>query len=127
MNTDHQKKAVIYSRCAGGSESSLALAFIEQEQLCKAVAGVKNYQVLEVFRDHGSGTSADRPGLDAMLEFLREDRAGSISVIVQDVSRLARSVAVLTALREQFGPSRELIEATGSDGTRAPLYDRRPS
>lgn len=69
-----------------------------QATRCREYAERKGYQVLETFHDKAiSGSLADRPGVMAMLSFLKEhNRDEEIIVIIDDISRLARDTRVHT-------------------------------
>ena len=56
-------------------------------------------EVIEVFEDSESGSLIDRPGMQAMLKFLRAHRKDNITVIIDDLSRLARGMEAHIHLR----------------------------
>ena len=57
-------------------------------------------EVDRTFDDHASGGSADRPGLTALLDHMREGD----TVVVHSLDRLARSLPDLLALVERITP-----------------------
>ncbi len=62
---------------------------------------MKGYEVADVFRDEGaSGSMIERPGMIAMLGFLKKHRRQtSHAVLIDDISRLARGLEAHTQLR----------------------------
>jgi DNA invertase Pin-like site-specific DNA recombinase len=64
-----------------------------QEQRCRAFCKQEGLPVLEVFVDPGeSGRSADRPEFQKMLAFCKKHQREIRSLVVQDLSRLARNL-----------------------------------
>ena len=102
--TQQQSKhtnAVIYCRVSSAKQVEEGHGLDSQATRCREYAGRKGYQVLETFHDKAiSGSLADRPGVMAMLGFLKENsRNEEIIVIIDDISRLARDTRVHTDLR----------------------------
>ena len=97
-NQAKQSIAVIYARVSSTQQKTQGHGLESQEVRCREFATYKDYQVVEVFRDDASGSLTDRPGMKAMLTFLRRQRGDTI-VIVDDISRLARSLEAHIKLR----------------------------
>ena len=100
------QKAFIYCRTAredGGRQLEM------QESRCRELAHADEYEVVGVYRDVASGNTVDRPGLNEMLgeiESAQQRGDGPRTVIIDDVSRLARRVDVyfeLSAAMRQRG------------------------
>jgi len=72
---------------------------------CREYAERKGYAVVETFFDKAiSGSLSDRPGVMAMLSYLKHHSgSGEIVVIIDDISRLARDTRVHTDLRLAIG------------------------
>ena len=70
----------------------------EEQNLERQEVLMRELGVEKVFTDKASGKSKDREGLRAMLEFVREGD----TVIVESISRFARSVKDLLDLVEQL-------------------------
>lgn len=72
-----------------------------QAMRCREYAERKGYEVVETFFDKAiSGSLSERPGVMAMLSYLKHHSAsGEIVVIIDDISRLARDTRVHTDLR----------------------------
>ena len=51
---------------------------------------MKGHEVVGVFTDDVSGSLVDRPGMKAMLAFIRKQRGSGTVVIIDAVTRLAR-------------------------------------
>ena len=94
------QKAVIYCRVANiPDDCSLIEACNGQEAHCRDFAQHKDLYVLDVFRDHITGTSDDRPAFSNMLDFLRNHSDQGIAVIVDNIAQLARDTLTYAQLR----------------------------
>src|SRR5271167_1204259 len=78
-------KAVIYCRVSSAKQTTRGDGLGSQETRCRDYAGYKNLEIVEVFRDDMSGSLAKRPGMDAMLAFLRRRKTEGIVVIIDDI------------------------------------------
>ena len=99
---DHDiTRAVIYARVSSTAQVTRGHGLGSQETRCRDYARHKNYEVAEVFRDEGiSGGLIDRPGMQAMLSYLRkESKRGPVVVLIDDISRLARDIKAHLDLR----------------------------
>lgn len=87
-------KAIIYSRVASDAVLDGGNSINSQQRRCRAYAARKGYDVVQVFCDVGSsGCKAERPGIQALLQHLELDHAnGPCAVVIDNISRLARSV-----------------------------------
>jgi site-specific DNA recombinase len=98
-----RRRVAIYTRTAARDPIS-ADALKEQEQVCRSFATKQGWDVVAVYADHGfSGTRADRPGLQRLLEVARMGEVDTIVVMTRD--RLARSLALLQRLQRSFSRS----------------------
>ena len=72
---------------------------------CREYAKHKRYEIAEVFADESvSGGMIDRPGMQAILAFLRKHkRHRTHIVIIDDISRLARGLDAHIRLRSEIG------------------------
>lgn len=106
---EHRKpQAVIYARVATVEPDDKDGNVARQIQLCRNHAATQGYRVARVFSDAGvSGTTADRPGLNAMLAYLESNRDSETIVLIEDMTRLARDIFVHIMLSTH-------IEATGA-------------
>ena len=107
MNFAHQHvepergtPAVIYCRVSSKAQTKRGDGLGSQENRCREYATYKGYPVEDVFTDDVSGSLADRPGILAMLDWLRKHRRQSPVVIIDDISRIARDVRTHFKLRE---------------------------
>lgn len=80
---------------------------------------MKELGVEKVFTDKASGMNADRPALKEMLNFVRENDV----VVVESISRLARSVSdllriiqTLTDKKVEFVSQKEAIDTSSPQG-----------
>lgn len=93
MKPSTPPKAVIYCR-VNDSELPRSAAHLHwQETNCRAHAAEKGYDVVQGFHEIGSVTGGARPGLTALLAYLAAHQEETQVVIVNDLSRLARSVS----------------------------------
>ena len=89
-----QTKAVIYCRVSSVAQVAKGHGIASQETRCREFARMKHYDVQEVFKDEAvSGGVIDRPGMLSMLAYLKKHkRGGGHTVIIDDISRLARDI-----------------------------------
>ncbi len=98
MSKKEKTKAVIYCRVSSTKQVREGDGLASQETRCREYARYHGHEVVEVFRDDITGSTADRRGLNAMLAFLRKHP--DIVVIIDDVSRLGRDREVYWDLRK---------------------------
>ena len=92
-NTESEtNKAVIYCRVSSSKQTKRGDGLHSQETRCREYARYKGYEVVGTFSDDMSGSLATRPGMHAMLAFLRKRRKFGTVVIIDDISRLARGI-----------------------------------
>ena len=103
--------AVIYCRVSSKAQAKRGDGLNSQEARCRQYAAFKGYNVMRVFSDDLTGQSAERPGLNALLSFLQADRRNPHVVIIDDLSRFARRVAVHFKLRETIALSGGILES----------------
>ncbi len=99
MSNKHQKQAVIYCRVSDTKQVRDGDGLNSQETRYREFARRKNYTVAAVFKDDITGKLVDRPGMKAMLAFIRQHRAQGVVVIIDDISRLARGLQAHIELR----------------------------
>lgn len=99
MSETTSQKAVIYTRVSDTKQTIKGSGLDSQETRCREFARYKDYQIAEVFRDDASGGMIDRPGMQAMLAYIKKHRADNLVVIIDDISRLARSIEAHLQLR----------------------------
>ena len=107
MNLQEQQeqnisKAVIYCRVSSTKQTVRGDGLGSQETRCREFAKYKGYDVAEVFGDDMSGSVTMRPGMTAMLAFLRQNRKEPHAVIIDDISRLARGLMAHFELRMEI-------------------------
>ncbi|ACE83360.1 Site-specific recombinase [Cellvibrio japonicus Ueda107] len=99
MTRKAEQKAVIYCRVSTTKQTKEGNGLDSQETRCREYAKYKGYSVEDVFQDDKSGSLIDRPGMKAMLGYLSRHRKEAVVVIIDDISRLARSLDAHTRLR----------------------------
>ena len=105
------KKCIIYARVSSAKQTSDGSGLSSQERSCREYAERNSYEVVEVFTDVISGRYAERPGMNALLSFLRQASTEEYVVIVDDISRFARDVSTHANLRDKITASGARIES----------------
>ena len=98
MKTD-QQCAVIYCRVSSAAQVKKGDGLASQKTRCTEYAHARGYKVIDTFMDDASGSLIDRPGMKAMLTFLKKHRSAAPVVIIDDISRLARGMKAHIELR----------------------------
>ncbi len=101
MESTHITKAVAYCRVSSQKQVTEGNGLESQRARIEEYAKIRGYDLVEIFKDDITGATAGRPAMKAMLAFLKSKREPHI-VIVDDVTRLARSMATHIALREKI-------------------------
>lgn len=104
-------KAVIYCRVSGVKQTTRGDGLSSQETRCREFAAYRGYDVVKVFKDDLSGSLINRPGMKAMLTFLRNSRKQQHVVIIDDISRLARGLEAHLQLRAAIGSAGGVLES----------------
>ena len=94
-----EQKAVIYCRVSSVAQTKRGDGLGSQETRCREYARMKGYSVIARFDDDLTGKLVNRPGMKAMLDFVRRNRADNCVVLIDDISRLARDVEAHWELR----------------------------
>lgn len=104
-------KAVVYCRVSSTKQTNRGDGLNSQETRCREYARYKGYEVLATFSDDMSGSLATRPGMQAMLAFLRKRRKFGTVVIIDDISRLARGIEAHLKLRAALSEAGGKLES----------------
>ena len=109
----NQTKAVIYCRVSSAAQVAKGHGIASQETRCREFARMKNYGVVDVFKDEAvSGGIIDRPGMLSMLAYLKKHkRSGEHVVIIDDISRLARDIKAHLDLRDAISDAGGRLES----------------
>lgn len=112
---DNTQEALIYCRVSSAAQVTKGHGLVSQETRCREFARMKGYAVAEIYRDEAvSGGVLDRPGMLAMLDYLRKRRAansGETVVLIDDISRLARNIRAHLDLREAISEAGGRLES----------------
>ena len=85
-------KIGIYTRVSTEEQAVHGVSLIAQENALMEYAKNQNYKVVDVYSDEGlSATTLDRPGLQRLLEDVRQGRIDLI--LITKLDRLSRGVA----------------------------------
>ncbi|WP_300532444.1 recombinase family protein [Maricaulis sp.] len=95
------RKAVIYVRISSKKQLE-GDGIRSQERTCRDFAAYNGLEPVQVFSDVMSGRFVSRPGMDAMLDYLRTHRAENLVVLIDDVSRLSRNYLGHMQLRDEI-------------------------
>ncbi|MGB6229102.1 MAG: recombinase family protein [Litorimonas sp.] len=99
---DKGMPAILYARVSSKKQVAEGSGLDSQFQRTRSYAESKGYTVVAMFTDDMTGTTSKRPGMDAMLAFLKQNRGNEHVVIIDDISRIARSVKAHWELREKL-------------------------
>lgn len=120
--------AVVYARVSSAAQVAKGHGLASQETRCREFARQKGYEVVKVFTDEAvSGGIIDRPGILAMLAYLRKACLTSDHVVlIDDISRLARDVRGHIDLRTSISATGAKLESPSvefGDGSDAQLVE----
>jgi site-specific DNA recombinase len=106
-------RAVTYCRVSSAAQVAKGQGIVSQRTRCEEFARMKGYAVVAGFTDEAvSGGVIDRPGMLAMLAYLKKHkRNGEHIVIIDDISRLARSIRGHLDLREAIAETGARLES----------------
>lgn len=107
-------KAVIYCRVSSAKQTTRGDGLGSQETRCREYARYKGLDVVTIFHDDMTGSLATRPGMQAMLAYLRKhSKKGKdpLVVIIDDISRLARGIEAHLKLRAAIGSAGGILKS----------------
>ena len=84
------KPAVIYARVSSKKQVKEGSGLESQNSRCRFYAQARGYDVVATFTDDMTRSKVRRPGMDAMLNHLKQNKAMPHIVLIDDISRLAR-------------------------------------
>jgi site-specific DNA recombinase len=111
MSANSQQKAVIYCRVSSVKQTTRGTGLESQETRCREFASYRGYDVAETFSDDMTGSVTGRPGMQAMLKYLRSNRKYGHVVIIDDISRLARGLEAHLRLRSAIASAGATLES----------------
>ncbi|WP_088636192.1 recombinase family protein, partial [Phaeobacter sp. 22II1-1F12B] len=103
--------AVIYCRVSGKKQVKRGDGLGSQENRCREYARYKGLEVLKVFTDDMTGGNTARPGMIAMLAYLKHQKIKPTVVIIDDISRLARGLEAHLELRTSLAKAGGKLES----------------
>ncbi|MCI4663150.1 MAG: recombinase family protein, partial [Neomegalonema sp.] len=110
--TKTKSKAVIYVRVSSAAQVAKGQGAESQAARCAEFARVKGYEVVKTFEDKAvSGSLVERPGMKALLHYVRRHRRENIRVLIDDISRLARGLDAHLALRTAISEAGGVLES----------------
>lgn len=115
MNDPLPRKAIIYVRVSDPNQARVR-SVSRREVRCREYASVRGYEIVDTFRDEGSANQKVRPGLEAMLAYLKALRGdGRYVIVVDDFAQLSRRLEGLMELREAISQSGGDLEVAGTE------------
>ena len=105
------KQAVAYCRVSSKAQLKRGDGLNSQQTRCLEYARFRGYSIINIYTDDITGAFLDRPGLQAMLKFLRANRKEGIVCIVDDISRMARHVGTHWDLRDLIRDAGGILES----------------
>ncbi len=111
MSENAQKPAVIYARVSSKKQVKDGGGIESQATRCRAYASSREYEVVAMFTDDMTGSKERRPGMDAMLSYLKQNKANPHIVLIDDISRLARGLKAHIGLRDQLARAGGILES----------------
>jgi len=111
MSEDDFQPAVIYARVSSRKQVKEGGGIESQATRCRSYASSRGYEVVAMFTDDMTGSKARRPGMDAMLSFLKQNKETPHIVLIDDISRLARGLEAHLKLREELSKAGGILES----------------
>ncbi len=111
MTRMSNQKAVVYCRVSTKRQATEGNGLDSQETRCREFAAFRGHEIARVFSDDMSGALSGRPGMLAMLAFLKANRKDNIVVIIDDISRLARGIEAHLKLRADIAKAGGALES----------------
>lgn len=105
------KPAVIYARVSSKKQAKEGAGLESQTSRCELYAQSLGYEVMETFTDDMTGRKARRPGMDAMLTYLHQNKSTPHFVIIDDISRLARGLKAHMELRSLLSKAGGILKS----------------
>lgn len=105
------RPAVIYCRVSDVKQVSEGDGLNSQETGCREYASRRGYTVVEVYKEHITGGTANRPAMAEMLAYLGRRRSLGVVVIIDDISRLARGLAAHLEIRTAIASAGGVLES----------------
>ncbi len=98
------QKALVYCRVSDPKQKIKGSGLESQEHRCRDYAAGKGYEVEAVFPDDvtGGGDFIDRPGMEALLQYLDDNVHTDYVVIFDDLKRFARDTLFHWKLRHEL-------------------------
>lgn len=108
---DENIPAILYARVSSKKQVAEGSGLDSQFQRTRSYAEGKGYTVVAMFTDDMTGTTSKRPGMNAMLSFLKQNKAQAHVVVIDDISRIARSVTAHWELRNKLSEAGGRLES----------------
>ena len=107
-----ERKAIIYCRVSNKKQKHDGDGLHSQEHRCRDYAAARGYVVEAVFHDDvsGGGDFMKRPGMVAMLRFLKKRTREDCVVIFDDLKRFARDTIFHLKLRQELAAYNATVE-----------------
>ena len=101
QNTSGTKTAIGYVRVSTQEQATEGVSLDAQRDKLRAYCKLNGLKLIDILADEGiSGSTLDRPGLQAALRMVRKGRASTLIVVKLD--RLSRSLRDVCSLVEDY-------------------------
>ncbi len=105
-------EALIYTRVSSKAQLKRGDSLKSQETRCREFAQFKGYTILGTYSDDLTGKTASRQGIQDLVRFLKAHRGKKqFVVIIDDVTRFARSVRAHEDLRDSIRAAGGILES----------------
>jgi len=105
-------EALIYRRVSSKAQVKRGDGIRSQDTRCREFAKFKRYDVVGVYTDDLTGKTANRRGMNEMLTFIKQHRGKKrFVVLIDDITRLARSVRAHEDLRDAIIKAGGILES----------------
>ena len=104
-------RAVAYCRVSSARQKTEGAGLGSQATRCREYCKFRGLVLEEIFKDYSSGSLIDRPGMKAMLAYLRKQPGEPYVVVIEDISRLARGLDAHLALRAAISRTGATLES----------------
>ena len=105
------KPAVAYARVSSSKQVKEGSGLESQTSRLKFYAQARGYTIVAIFTDDMTGSKVRRPGMDAMLAYLKQNKSTPHICLIDDISRLARAVDTHWKLRESIAKAGGILES----------------
>ena len=101
--------AVIYARVSSRSQLAKGDGIDSQISRLREFASYQKLDVIEIFTDSVTGEAEERPGMEALIAYVRKRRGLKTFVLIDHISRFARDIVTHRKLRARLDKAGGLL------------------